>query len=309
LRLAIRIALNKSKSRSDSKRKSVLAPVPVASIQNLPPGRGMASVFFVASKVFWMLVQPLSFSMLMLLLGLALKIAGRGRLGLTAAVVGGVILGVTSFTSIGFNLIAPLEARFERPAVMPEQVGTIIMLGGATAGRVSSARGVTELNAAGDRLTGTLYLAQLYPQAKIVLSGGIGLLIADGEPEAETARRFFEQLGVAPERLILESASRNTDENAELSRDLVDASAGQTILVTSAFHMPRSVGLFRKAGVDVLPWPTDYRSTGTEWLVPDIANPIYNLETATIALREWIGLIAYRLTGRIDDLLPAQASY
>lgn len=267
-------------------------------------------MFFVASKVFWMLVQPLSLTLLLLLAGLLLRLMGKRRMCFAAAIGAGAVLILTSFTTLGFVLIAPLEARFARPSAMPAEVSTIIMLGGATSGRVSTARGVSELNEAGDRLTETLRLAQLYPEARILVSGGIGLLIADGEPEAETARRFFEQLGVAPERLILEGNSRNTDENAALSRDLIDDSAGGvTILVTSAFHMPRSVGLFRKAGVDVIPWPTDYRSTGQEWLVPDIANPVYNVETATVALREWIGLIAYRLTGRIDELLPSQASY
>src|SRR5690606_16168645 len=122
--------------------------------------------------------------------------------------------------------------------------------------------------------------------------------------EAETMRRFFERFGIAKERLIVEGESHNTDENALLTRDLVDG-GGATILVTSAFHMPRSVGIFRKQGVDVVPWPTDYRSTGDQGLTLELANPNQNLETATVAMREWIGLVAYNLTGRTSDLLPS----
>ena len=247
-------------------------------------------------------------SFLLLLAGLALLWGGRRRSGGLLGVAGLAVLGLCSFTSFGFALIGPLEERFVRPSTMPAEVSTIIMLGGATLGRVSSARQLAELSEAGDRLTETLYLAQAYPQAKVLLSGGEGLLVANGEPEAITAQRFFERLGIAPDRLILEGKSRNTDENAELSRELIGNRPGAIILVTSAFHMPRSVGLFRAAGVDVVAWPSDYRSTGAEGFGIDIVNPVYNMETSSVAIREWIGLLIYRLTGRIAEVLPAQAS-
>ena len=76
------------------------------------------------------------------------------------------------------------------------------------------------------------------------------------------------------------------------------------LLVTSAFHMPRAVGLFRKAGIDVLPWPTDYRTSGTARLAFDFTQPSANAQIATTAMREWIGLFAYYLTGRTHRLLP-----
>ena len=266
-------------------------------------------MFFVASKVFWGLAQPLSLSLLLLLVAVALFWWRRRRSGLAVAAAGLAVLGLSSFTSLGFAVIGPLEARFERPAEMPAEVGTIVMLGGATVSRVSTTRGVPEMNEAGDRLSETLRLAQLYPEARILLSGGVGLMVPDSEPEAVTAQRFLQQLGIAPERLILEGDSRNTDENAALSRELLADRPGAVVLVTSAFHMPRSVGLFRKQGIEVIAWPTDYRSTGEEGLGVDVVNPVYNLETTTAAVREWIGLVAYRMTGRIDDILPAQTSY
>lgn len=270
--------------------------------------RGGSRVFFIASKIFWALVQPLSLVLLLTLIGWVLVLLGRRRLGLTAGALGLVALVVSGFTSFGYALIGPLEDRFVRPATMPESVSTIVMLGGATAGRVSTARLVPELNEAGDRMTATLYLARLYPEAKILISGGTGLLVADGESEAETGRRFFTEQGIAPERLLLEGASRNTDENAALTKQLLGADTGTIVLVTSAFHMPRSVGLFRKEGMEVVPWPTDYRSAGQEGFGIDMANPVTNIETTTVAVKEWIGLFAYHWTGRIADLLPAQTS-
>lgn len=284
----------------------------LAGIPSVPYGaaanRRGACMFFVVSKVFWALVQPVSLIFLLMLAGWLLTLTGRRRLGLTSGALGLALLGVSSFTTLGVLLIAPLEDRFTRPHSMPPVIDTIVMLGGATSGRVSTARGIAELSEAGDRLAETLFLAQRYPQARIVLSGGSGLLVVDGEPEAETAARFFQALGIARERLVLESASRNTDENAELTKAMLGDAPGVVALVTSAFHMPRSVGLFRKVGIEVVPWPTDYRSAGDEGLGLDIVNPVLNLTTTGVAMKEWIGLAVYHWTGRTDELFPAQLS-
>ena len=261
-------------------------------------------MFFVLSKIFWALLQPLTAIFLLVVLGLVLALAGKRRLGITASLLGALLFGVTCFTTFGAWMIAPLEARFERPAAMPASVGAILLLGGGSSGRISAARGVSELNLAADRFTETLRLAQLYPQARIVISGGYGMLGAEGETEAATAERFFVALGIPKDRLVLEDQARNTAENADLTAGLLKDVDGTIVMVTSAFHMPRSVGLFRKAGAVVLPWPTDYRSTGDEGLAVDVSNPLDNLMTTSTAMREWIGLAVYHWTGKTDDLLP-----
>lgn len=260
-------------------------------------------MFLIVAKVFWIVAQPLSAGLILIVVGLILLWARWRRLGSAAAVAGALVLAISSFTTAGVLLIQPLEGRFERPA-WPPSMGAIIMLGGASDGRISAARQVSELTEAGDRFAETLRLAQLYPEAKIVVNGGVAVFTGGGEPEAETARRFFLDQGIGQERLVLESASRNTEENAELTKALLVGIKGPMLLVTSAFHMPRSMGLFRKAGIAVLPWPTDYRSTGIEGLAVDVTNPVDNLMTTTTALREWVGLAVYRWTGKIDELLP-----
>ena len=265
-------------------------------------------MFFVISKLFWALMQPVSLTFLLMAGGWLLMLLGRRRLGLTAGGLGITLLGVSSFTTLGFVLIAPLEDRFARPAAMPAMVDTIVMLGGVTWGGISTARQIAEMSEGGDRLAETLRLAMLYPDARIVLSGNSGSLVPDGESEAETAARFLEGLGIARERLVLESASRNTGENASLTKAVLGDAPGTVVLVTSAYHMPRSVGLFRKAGIEVLAWPTDYRGAGDETVGIEVFDPLRNLTTTSVAMREWIGLAVYHWTGRIDDLLPAQVS-
>lgn len=265
-------------------------------------------MFYLAAKLFWVVAQPLSVIALLILTGIILFMLGRRRMGFVAHVGALAMLILCGFTSLGALLIRPLEDSFARPLAMPETVEVIIVLGGSTLARVSTARGVAELNDAGDRLTDAVMLARRYPQARILFSGGVGLFEPGGETEAATAERLLLAMGVPPERLMLENQSRNTDENAEYTLAALGANPGTALLVTSAFHMPRSVGLFRRVGIDVVPWPTDYRSSGQEGFGLDFANPVHNLNTTSIAIKEWIGLAAYHWTGRIDSILPAQVS-
>lgn len=261
-------------------------------------------MFFVVSKVFWLLAQPISLSFLLIIIG-GVLLQWRKRGGWILGSAGLLVLGISAFTSVGFAMIAPLEDRFAPPASMPASVSTIIVLGGSTVGRVSAARGVTELNDAGDRLVAALRLAEFYPQARVVLSGGSGELEGEREPEAAISKNFLVEMGVDPARLVMEDQSRNTAENAALTAALMAQETGVTLLVTSAFHMPRSVALFRRAGVAVVPWPVDYRSTGRERIGFDVVNPVLNLTTTGVAVREWIGLVAYAITGRIDTVFPS----
>ena len=267
-----------------------------------------AGMFYFISKVFWLVAQPLSLVFLFGLAALVLTVAGRRRSGAALGSAGLTILGLVSFTNIGAVLIAPLESRFERPAALPEGIDTIVLLGGATSGPVSTARQITETDEAGDRLIETIRLAQLYPDARIVPTGGVAAISTRTESEAATMQRLMLSFGIAPERIVLEDQARNTDENADYTARLLGPAHGPVLLVTSAFHMPRSMGLFRKAGIAAIAWPTDYRSTGKEHFGIDIAEPVTNLLTASVAMREWIGLAAYHWTGRIDDMLPAQTS-
>ncbi len=260
-------------------------------------------MFFVVSKVFWLVAQPISVVLLLMLVAGSLVAYGRRRLALASLGLAVLLLGLVSLTNIGAIMIRPLEDRFTAPA-LPARVDAIVMLGGATVSSVSAVRQTVAMNDAGERLSTTLWLAQRFPEASIVLSGGGGVLGGQGESEAETARRFFVGLGIDSDRLVLEPESRNTIENARFTRELL-VEEGETIaLVTSAFHMPRSVGLFRAQGVQVLPWPTDYRSTGTEQFGLDLADPGSNLTIASTAMREWIGLSVYWATGEIENWFP-----
>jgi uncharacterized SAM-binding protein YcdF (DUF218 family) len=262
-------------------------------------------MFFTLAKIFWFVVQPLGMILVSLVLALLALLLGWRRIGGLLVAAALAVTLVSGWTSIGAMALHPLENRFERPDSLPDDVAGVIVLGGFFEGAINLARGGHELNSAADRIVEAAILARRYPEARVVVTGGSGSLVLEGEADGATAPRLLEALGVAPERLVMEDQSRDTYENAVLTRELLDPQPGETfLLVTSAFHMPRSVMLFRKAGFDVVPWPSDYRTAGDDTLGFSRNNAVHTLQTTGLAMREWIGLIAYRLTGRTDTILP-----
>ena len=265
-------------------------------------------MFFSASKIIWFFLQPLNLAILLLALSLLVGAVGWRKLAGTIVLIPFVMLLLSAWTTFGALLIGPLESRFVRPE-MPAKVAGIIVLGGGFEGAINQARGGYELNSGGDRFVEAAILARRFPMAKIVISGGNGSLLLEGEGDADTAPKLFAALGIPASRLVLEGKSRNTSENVANIRDLVQPAADDNwLLVTSAFHMPRAMGLFHKAGFPVMPWPVDYRTSGEEGIGLFGDNALDSLQTTTTAIREWCGLVAYKFTGRIDSVFPGPAN-
>lgn len=265
-------------------------------------------MFFLFSKVLWFVVAPVNFLLILTLAGLALL--GRlPRLGRALAFAGFAVLLALAVLPIGAALDLPLEERFPPPAEDTPAPKGIIVLGGAIDDALSEARGQVALEEGAARLTEGVALSRRYPGALLFYSGGSGSLVATNPAEALYARRLWIELGVDPARIGIESRSRNTDENARFSAEILKPKPDETwLLVTSAYHMPRSMGLFRKAGFRVTAYPVDYHTfgQGRDWR-PN-SNAVYNLWLFGLALHEWIGLAAYYASGRIDVLFPGPAN-
>jgi len=262
-------------------------------------------VTFIFSKLFWMIAAPGNFLVLVLCLGtLSLAVSGRRR-GLTWIALATLALATIAVLPLGEWLMTPLEDRFPVPAEMPGRIDGIVVLGGAIEDAVSEARAAPEFNQASARVAGAALLVRRYPAARVVLVGGDSHLVANGFSEAAVMLRFLTGLGVDPGRIATETQSRTTYENAVFAYRQIEPKRGETwLLVTSASHMPRAVGCFRRAGWSVLPYPVDYRTTGELSLMPPFSLS-HELTLVTAALREWIGLAAYRAMGRTDALFPA----
>jgi uncharacterized SAM-binding protein YcdF (DUF218 family) len=262
-------------------------------------------MFFVLSKIFWTAAQPFSLVCILLLVGTAAVWTGWRRLGLALLTATVGLVAITGFTNLGGILLSPLEDRFPAPAAAPAHVDGIVVLGGFLDGYVDAKRGGYELDAAADRIVETLRLAMRYPDARVIVSGGTGDLIVNSEGDATGAERFFAAFGLSGSHFEYDTRSRNTWQNALYSRELARPGPNQTwLLVTSAWHMPRAVGCFRRAGFAVVPWPVDYRTGPREGFAIS-GDALGGMSLTTLALKEWIGLAAYDVTGRSSALFPA----
>jgi uncharacterized SAM-binding protein YcdF (DUF218 family) len=263
-------------------------------------------VFFVASKLFWMLASPVSLLLIGAFAGILFCFTRLARLGRWLALVSMLVLIVASVSPIGELLLAPLEDRFPPPpADLPAPAG-IIVLGGAIDDEASEARGQTVFDIDGERLTEAVILAKRYPDARVVYTGGTASLTPGAtSSEALEAKKFMTALGIAPDRIILEDKSRNTEENARFTAAIVHPKPSERwMIVTSAFHMPRAMGVFEKAGFHPIAYPVGFRTLGPGKAPRIVLDPSRNLPLFQIALHEWIGLAAYRLSGRSAELFP-----
>ncbi len=263
-------------------------------------------MFFPVSKVFWLLVEPVPFLVGLVILGVFLGFTRFARAGRVVAVAAALALAIGLYTPLGAVLLRPLEDRFPPPPADLSAPAGIIVLGGALEEPKSEARGQPILTGDGARLTAGLELARRYPTAKLVFTGGSGHFPEDADSEALGVRKFWLSLGAPENQMVFEGRSRNTWENAAFTRDLVMPKPGEKwLLVTSAWHMPRSVGIFRRLGFDVIPYPVAYRTFGDarDWTeIGSFGDRLFMLD---FSIREWIGLLAYHLTGKTSALFPA----
>ncbi|MGH6801234.1 MAG: YdcF family protein [Methylocella sp.] len=263
-------------------------------------------MFFIASKIFWFVAEPVSLAVVVGVLGILLGFTRFARAG-RALMAGAIItLAACLLTPLGALLLRPLEERFPQPpADIPAPAG-IIVLGGALDTEKSEARGQVALTADAARMTAGIELARRYPSSRLVFTGGSAGLLIKERAEAIGARKLWLSLGVPEERMTFEKKSRNTWENALFTRDLVKPKPEETwFLVTSAWHMPRSVGIFRSLGFEVIPYPVAYCTFGDERDFLQPASTIDKVLMLDNGVREWAGLLAYRLAGKTDALFPA----
>ncbi len=260
------------------------------------------------SKLAWNLLSPGNILTLMLLAG-AFMVSAESlraqRLGHRLCFFGAMMLFLIMVLPIGEWAITPLENRF--PIAHPDHVDGVILIGGDEEVSISEKRGVPVTFEATRRHLTFAALAHKYPNAQLVWSGGpLVPRKSPGLREADITLQDLTSLGISKDRVIVEDQSRDTYENAVFATRMVHPKPDQTwLLVTSAWHMPRAVACFRKAGWNVIPAPTGYFTTGEFSLhVNHKLNLTAQLYLLSNALHEYIGLAAYKLMGRTDELWP-----
>lgn len=253
-------------------------------------------MFFILSKIVWMLAAP---SNILLLLaaaaGLCLLLRWRVaacRLGIAAALLF-VLIGILPVQDV---MLRALENQYPR-AGWPAHVDGVLILSGGMNLDILQTRGVPAAESSKGRLVGGYEVARRYPDARVIFAGGSGALGGGALSEAQGSRYVFAQMGLDENRLVLEQRSRNTYENILFAKAIAEPGPGQVwLLATTASHMPRAMGVARKLGWPMRPWPTDYLTTPSG--VSGFFQYSGNLNRTDYAVHEWLGLMVYRLTGR-----------
>ena len=261
-------------------------------------------MFFYLSKILWFFAEPGNALLIALVVGLFLTATRFKKLG--RSLVGLVVIAalVITFVPVGGWMRSALEDRFSIPDETLDNIDGIIVLGGVIDPKLSAARETLAIGSAVERITKSAELARAHPYSKLIYTGGSASLTEPDIREADYVLGLYESLGVRAPQLQLDRDARNTWENA--TNSLKMASPGpydRWILVTSAFHMPRSVGVFRAHGWEVIPYPVDYTMNPNAELKSPMSftHGLGSLYTAT---HEWIGLIAYWLNGKSDAAFP-----
>lgn len=267
----------------------------------------MDNLFFVASKLVWGLLSPVSLLVWCLLLAtllLWLNYIKAARRLLT-------LLSLVAFALLAYPvsdwLLYPLETRFQTPASMPDDIDGIIVLGGAENLKLSTAWQTPQLGESGERILAAAELSRDYPDIPVIYTGGSNLVqMPQLDQQGQVSATLLSQAGIARSRILMESRARNTYENFVMIKPLLPDPQGRYLLITSAFHMPRAVGIARKQSVHVIPYPVDYRSARPSQRYWDF-DLFAHLAVLETGWHEWLGLSAYFITGKTSAWLPGPA--
>lgn len=269
----------------------------------------MDTVFFWISKFAWLVIYP--FNLLLISLIGIWVLLWRGSNRIARLLLGGIVivLLIVTLFPLGDWLIYPLETRFVTNPDLPETIDGIIVLSGAENASLSSYWNQVELNNAAERNIAFIKLARQYPKAKLVFTGGSSSLLNQEYKSADVAKILFQNLGLDVAKVTFERNARNTYENAVFSLDLVKPVLKEKwLLITTSWHMPRSVGVFCKIGWKVIPYPVDH-STMVNNIFRIEFNLAAHLTDLATAIHEWIGLLIYYITGKTSDLFPGRCEY
>lgn len=254
-------------------------------------------MIYAASKIIWALLSPLNLVAVLLLAAAGFWRFSR-KVAFATAALAVFLFFIAGLTPLGYDALARLENETQRTAQtdLPKEISGIIILGGTFDANLSAARDSVTVNDSMERVMEGLRLARKYPRAITVFSGGEGGLLLRGRPESRELMRWMGQAGYDPDDFVFEEKSRNTWENVQFTMDMMNPGREDIwIVVTSAYHMPRTMMAFRALGWQgrVIPWPVDYRTDGVmRWFTPGF-DVVGNAYKAGLALHEFAGMIAY----------------
>lgn len=254
----------------------------------------------------WAVLGPGALPFWLCMGGILTMVLRRPRVGMRILGAGLLLFLLLAVLPTGFWLIRLLEMRYAEPDLSGSAPYAIVVLAGAESLTATALRGEPEFNNASERLLTGIALARRYPDADLYLVGGISL--PDGTRDTDVMRTTAIALGLPPSRIHTITGTINTCENARATTARIGREdLSRSLLITSAYHLPRAMLCFEAVSGTIIPLPVDYQTWPIDKPLDSFsADPLGNLALADRALHEWAGLLYYRLTGRTLRLWPTE---
>lgn len=254
-------------------------------------------MFFIISKILVPFTQPLTYIILLLVVSFVWH--KKPRLGKRCLLAAMLLLIIFGTPFVPDTLIRFLETRYPLPASVPH-VDAVVVLTGMVDLELSTEQRI-EFSDSVERIFAGIRMMKHGTADWLIIPGGSGDIYDQTTSEAVLLRQFAIEYGVPAEKILVDATSRNTYENAVNTKSLMhERQLSSLILVTTANHLPRAMGCFRKIGLEPIPYPVDYRvPPQPEYHLLKIFPSIAGLRNTTYILHEYIGLLMYKIAGYI----------
>jgi len=269
----------------------------------------MDTIFFILSKVVQFCIEPLNWVIIFVLLSLlflSLRKPNLCKRFLMLALLDLLIVGWLPSSELGLRVLEDSIPKTSLESLSENDLGGIIILGGAIeGGEIALDRGEISIGSAAERVTKAFELIRKYPDLPYIFSGYSGRINPKGLSEADAFKQLIAEQGLSEKMAHYENQSRNTYENVRYMKPMIQEfglknEAGVLkpwLLITSASHMYRSVKIFEKQGIAVIPMPVDYQTANhLKWTSFDLDDGIQNWNKL---VHEVVGILAYWITGKL----------
>ena len=258
---------------------------------------------FYLSKILWLIVNPFNIFIFITLFTMFLYFINFRRLSLIIYLINFIFIALISFFPIGSYLTYIIEKEFHTNTKIPKRVDGILILGGATNPLLFKEFDQISLNGSAERLVESVMIIRKFEKAKVIFSGGSGIVNRSDLGHSQVAKLFYKKMGVDINKIFFEDKSRNTHENIIYSKKIAKPKKNENwLLITSAFHMKRALLIAEKNNWKLIPYAVDFKNVKEFKLIPNL-NLLSNLNSFQSGLHEWLGLVAYYLMGRTDKFL------
>ena len=258
---------------------------------------------FYLSKILWLIVNPFNIFIFITLFTMFLYLINFRRISLIIYLINFIFIALISFLPIGSYLTYIIEKEFHTNTKIPERVDGILILGGATNPLLFKEFDQISLNGSAERLVESVMIIRKFEKAKVIFSGGSGIVNRSDLGHSQVAKLFYKKMGVDINKIFFEDKSRNTHENIIYSKKIAKPKKNENwLLITSAFHMKRALLIAEKNNWKLIPYAVDFKNIKEFKLTPNL-NLLSNLNSFQSGLHEWLGLVSYYIMGRTEKFL------